>query len=204
MLEPLQRSESVGVCGGFIKDGNGNLFLNRYVVAETTGKAHFLQSKEDSIRKIAETGAHRAFQTATGCNMAFSRAALHVTGGFDRFYAYFLEETDLIKRMNEAGFFCAIAETSVVFHRLGTNITRQKTPDITERIAVIRSQIHYCGKFAKETCKSEEIELVIWERILTDLEKIAWESIGSAESCGPIQSSYLEAVERQLELDSGG
>lgn len=201
LLEPLARDSKVGISAGFVMDGEGKRFLNRYVVADTLGRAFWFSDATAATAKVREIGSHRAFLTATGCNMAFRRSALDDIGGFDPFYRYFLEETDGVLRVIAAGFQCVAAPASRVFHRLGANLVRKPEPEIANRIQVIRSQIHYIGKFGKATFPLEEIENCLWQRALLDLEKIAWDS-GPKHACGDLQREYLLAVANEFRLDS--
>lgn len=201
LLEPLERDLEVGISAGFVMDGEGERFLNRYVVADHLGRAFWFEDCAAAKVKVEELGAHRAFLTATGCNMAFRRAALDEIGGFDPFYAYFLEETDAVLRAISAGFRCVAAPESRVFHRLGANLARKPNFQIQNRIVVIRSQIHYLGKFGKATFPADEIENCLWERALLDLEKIAWDC-APKHSCGDLQRRYLQAVADEFRLDS--
>ncbi len=205
LLQPLDEDPKVGISAGFVLDGNGQHYLNRYVVADTLGRAFWLEDASAAREKIQQLGPQRAFLTATGCNMAFRNSMLEVIGGFDPFYQYFLEETDLVRRALTAGFQCAISPDSKVLHRLGSNTARTPGFDPEGRVVVVRSQIHYIGKFGKSTFPVGEIEACIWERVLLDLEKIAWDCSGSAlwdSQCGKLQRQYLAAVAAELRLDS--
>jgi GT2 family glycosyltransferase len=205
LLAPLEQDPQTGVAAGFVMDSQGVGFLNRYVVADTLGRAFGFDDAAAARARIEESGPHRAFPTAMGCNMAFRRSVLDEIGGFDPFYQYFLEETDIVWRVIAAGFQCAVAPESRVLHRLGGNLARKPSFDVDQRVVVIRSQIHYIGKFGRATFAPEEIEACLWERVLLDLEKIAWDSCGgreAAHSCGDLQRRYLEAVTREFRLDS--
>ena len=205
LLQPFDEDPKVGISAGFVLDGEGRNFLNRHVVADTLGRAFWLDDAPAAREKIQQLGPQRAFLTATGCNMAFRRAALDVIGGFDPFYRYFLEETDLVRRGIAAGFLCVASPRSHVFHRLGSNTARTPGFDLESRIVVVRSQIHYIGKFGKSTFSADEIHSCLWERVLLDLEKIAWDCSGSASwdpRCGDLQTRYLDAVAAELRLDS--
>ncbi len=205
LLKPLEEDAGVGVSAGFVLDGPGTRFLNRFVVADTLGRASWMDDAESAREKIAELGPERAFLTATGCNMAFRRSPLDDVGGFDPFYSYFLEETDAVRRLLNAGFRCEVAPDSRVLHRLGANIARTPSFDIASRTVIARSQIHYIGKFGKSTWVPAEIESCAWERVLLDLEKIAWDCCGSpAEDarCGAHQERYLTLMADELRLDS--
>ncbi len=205
LLTPFEDDLQVGICAGFVLDGQGGRFLNRYVVADTLGRAFWINDAGPAREKIAQLGPQRAFLTATGCNMAFRRTALETLGGFDPFYRYFLEETDVVFRAISAGFRCAIAPDSKVLHRLGSNLARTPSFELEPRTVVVRSQIHYIGKFGKSTFPPEEIEACIWERVLLDLEKIAWDcgEGGPPDPFGgDLQRRYLSAVTNELRLDS--
>lgn len=198
LLTPLEQDPQAGVCAGFVMDGQGTRFLNRYVVADTLGRAFWFADAAEAQAKIGTLGAQRSFLTATGCNMAFRRSALDAIGGFDPFYAYFLEETDAVLRALAAGFRCVISPESRVLHRLGSNLARKPSFELDQRIVVIRSQIHYIGKFGKPTFSAAEIESCLWERALLDLEKIAWDCGHPAD----LQRRYLQAVAEEFRLDS--
>jgi GT2 family glycosyltransferase len=205
LIDPLEMDAEVGISAGYVLDGTGDRFLNRHVVADALGRAYWLEDEPAAIAKIRQLGEQRAFLTATGCNMAFRRSALDLIGGFDPFYQYFLEETDLVWRLIKAGFQCRVAPASTVLHRLGANLSRTPAMEVGSRSVIIRSQIHFIGKFGKSTFPPAEIESCLWERVLLDLEKIAWDSCqtgGQDHRCHELQIQYLHEVGRQLRLDS--
>ncbi len=205
LLQPLEKNPKTAISAGFVLDGQGAHFLNRYVVADTLGRAFWFDDSSSAATKIAQLGSSRAFLTATGCNMAFRRSALITCGGFDPFYQYFLEETDLIRRLLDHGHRCEISPASTVLHRLGANLARTPSFDPADRAVIIRSQIHYIGKFGKATFSPAEIESCLWQRVLLDLEKIAWDCSHSPphdSRCSELQQRYLAAVAAELRLDS--
>lgn len=205
LLNPLEKDSRAAVSAGFVLDAEGRRFLNRYVVADTLGRAFWFEDEASASAKIDALGEHRAFLTATGCNMAFRRSVLNQVGGFDPAYAYFLEETDAVWGAIDAGFRCVSTPQSRVLHRLGPNVARASDFNLEKRMVLIRSQIHYIGKFGKATFPADEIRACLWERALIDLEKIAWDCASNeltAARCGSFQTSYLQAVSAQLRLDS--
>ncbi len=202
LLEPFERDSRVGVTAGYVLDAKGISYLNRYVVADTLGRAYWLQDPAAAAAKMEELGPQRSFITATGCNMAFRRSELDRIGGFDPFYSYFLEETDAVLRVLATGARCEVTPASRVYHRLGVNIARQPSFDPETRSLIIRSQIHYISKFGKKTFSAESINACLWERVLLDLEKIAWDYTGSPYSCGHLQFSYLQRLTAEFILDS--
>lgn len=191
LLDPLVRGPSLGASAGFALDGEGRRFQTRYVVSDRLGSSTWWDNEEQALRQIALKGADRTFLTATGCNMAFRRDRILALGGFDPFYAYFLEETDLILRLHEAGYPCMVAPRSVVRHRSGINPVRARDAAMAGRRVLFRSQLHFVSKFGKEFYQQKEIEASIWLRVLDDLERIAWDY---PESAASLQVAYFEGV----------
>ncbi|MFM2199503.1 MAG: hypothetical protein RLZZ505_2935 [Verrucomicrobiota bacterium] len=191
LLKPLVKYPSAGTSAGFALDSEGRRFLTRYVVADRLGWSSWFDDEDLALLHITRNGVGRNYLTATGCNMAFRRERILAFGGFDPFYAYFLEETDLILRLHEAGYPCKAAPQSIVRHRMGNNSVRSRDAAMAGRRVLIRSQIHFANKFAREFYKPNEIEAGIWRRILSELELIAWNHPKSAAS---LQAAYMQGV----------
>ena len=207
LVAPFEEDARTAVSAGFVMDGAGARFLNQYVVADALGRAQWFADEKSAHAEIARLGVERGFLTATGCNMAFRREVLLRAGGFDPAYRYFLEETDAVLAVGRLGFLCKPAPRSRVRHRLGANIARTPSFEIDDRVVLVRSQIHYIGKFGKAAFPPAEIEGCLWERMLADLEKIAWDCASepaAGNRCGTLQRSYLQAVEAELRLDMKG
>jgi GT2 family glycosyltransferase len=205
LLAPFEKDAGVAVAAGFVMDGQGQRELNSYVVADTLGRAQSFATAEEAGRQIERAGAHRSFLTATGCNMAFTRSHLSRIGGFDPAYPYFLEETDAVRRLLLLGFLCKAAPTSRVRHRLGSNIVRRPRLNPADSLILIRSQLHYIGKFGKSSFSPAEIEACLWLRVLGDLERLAWDcgNFGrTTADCAEVQDAYLRTLTTDLGLDS--
>ena len=65
-----------------------------------------------------------------GVNMAFRRQSLLTIGGFDEYYTYIAEETDLALRMSNAGFITHPVLEAPVYHVPASS--RNRTPDTYE------------------------------------------------------------------------
>jgi GT2 family glycosyltransferase len=201
LLVPLQKDHQVAISAGFVLDGSGHKLLNGYVVADTLGRARSFISHQDALDEIRRLGEHRSFPVATGCNMAFRRDLLIDQGGFDEVYEYFLEETDVVKRLIRSGFHCEYAPKSFVRHRLSPNIARKPSFDIEERNTIIRSQIHFIWKYGLSTFSAAEIKWFLWDRLLSNLEKIAWDCANNRlrpTDCGRLQAACIQSVAQHL------
>lgn len=185
LLQPLQEDTACGVAAGFAMDGEGLKFLTRYVVSDRMGDSTWWDSHAEAESFLSADAGR--FPSATGCNMAFRRDQALLLGGFDPYYAYFLEETDLVLRLHRAGLGCVACPDSVVLHRQGVNVARDPGAELLPRMRMLKSQLHFIRKFA-DGCPPEESYGRIWRRMSLDLERIAWERPLQA---GDLQREYL-------------
>src|SRR5437016_2521577 len=65
-------------------------------------------------------------RTINGCNMAFSRPALRSVGGFDPYYRYYYDETDICVRLVRAGYRIEFDESATVDHDFADGPTRER------------------------------------------------------------------------------
>lgn len=197
LLAPLESKPDCGVSAGFAMDGSGDRFLTRYVVSDPLGDSIWMDTHGEAEATI-EADTER-FLTATGCNMAFRRDQILDLGGFDPFYAYFLEETDLVIRLQREGFRCIAAPESIVLHRQGANVVRSPAASLSARLRIIRSQLHFVRKFALASEHPGRIHSLIWRRVLKDLERIAWEHPRQTAS---LQNEYFSELTREIDVSS--
>jgi GT2 family glycosyltransferase len=195
LISPLRDDSQAEVAAGFILDGSGHRHLDKWVVADELGRSHWCESAEEADAELARIGASRAFLRAVGCNMAFRRLTLLAHGGFDPAYRYFLEETDITRRICLAGGRCVVAPASRVRHRLGTNPVRSASVPLDDRLTVVRSLIHYLSRFGFARFAKEDIRNCVWQRVLLDLERIAWE----IDSPAGTQIAYLGRLVQALD-----
>lgn len=66
------------------------------------------------------------FPTLNGCNMAFRRDALASIGGFDPYYRYYFDETDVCVRLVREGYRIAFTEHAIVDHDFAEGPTRER------------------------------------------------------------------------------
>ena len=202
LTAPFREDRTTEVAAGFILDGEGRRFLDQWVVADDFGRSFWCDTAAAAQAEIARLGESRAFLRAVGCNMAFRRRTLLAHGGFDPAYRYFLEETDMTRRIGLAGGRCVVVPASRVRHRLGANPARSAAVPLDDRLTLARSLIHYLGRFALKTCPAEEILACVWQRVLLDLERIAWDGNPNADPSGwpaVTQHAYLDRLAAELD-----
>jgi len=84
-----------------------------------------------------------------GCNCAFSRQALLEIGGFDEYYSYYLEETDVCHRLSRLGYRIEYSPTASVRHYSATSARRANPYDQAWR-EITRSDTYFCIKNGRD------------------------------------------------------
>ncbi len=200
LLAAFERDASVAVVAGFVRDAEGQRFLDRYVVSDLLGGSCWLDDASDAACAIEAAGPGRAFLRAVGCNMAFDRIRLLQCGGFDPAYAYFLEETDAVLRLWQTGASCVAAPDARVRHRLASNPVR--SPDApADRLPIVRSQLHFLHRHAFGKAPASAIGAAVWLRVLEALERIARSSgpgRAGKRRCGEGQRETLALLASEL------
>lgn len=108
--------EKVGGVGGKIySEYKGKLFeykknqVNRFGVLD---------------KERVNTSRNDWFYTTCGCNMSFRRKVLEEIGGFDEYYDYWFDETDVSVRIAKAGYKIEFEKKAIVFHYLADGPSR--------------------------------------------------------------------------------
>jgi hypothetical protein len=84
-----------------------------------------------------------------GCNCAFRRSALARIGGFDEYYSYYLEETDVCHRLTKAGSTVASSPDGEVRHYSAFSSRRKGAHDLNWR-EITRSDTYFCLKNGRD------------------------------------------------------
>ncbi|MEM7505441.1 MAG: glycosyltransferase family 2 protein [Pseudomonadota bacterium] len=138
----------VGVAGGPVRDRDGVRFqfegarFNRVADEEPL-------DLESAARAVAETGLIFAPDRqrpvgVMGTNCAFRRKAVAALGGFDESYIYYLDETDMVLRMNEAGWSTAWAPDAEVHHHSDQNGMRGRHREPRDPYQLGASKAYFC------------------------------------------------------------
>jgi cellulose synthase/poly-beta-1,6-N-acetylglucosamine synthase-like glycosyltransferase len=131
----------VAAVGGPIRGRNGVTFWHRVLVGDRLGRVR--QLKRNESEKNLPTGICLSF---TGTNICLRRQAALAVGGFDESYRYFLEETDLLRRMHESGFGLIYVASAQVHHSFGESDIRDVNRVPTDLSLVTASLTYFCLK----------------------------------------------------------
>lgn len=95
------------------------------------------------------------FPRAQGNNMFVLREAAVRVGGFDEYYEYFLDESDLAIRIQQTGYIMRYAENCSVIHEAAKGAFRKSEFDLKWDI-IAKSQGYFVMKFSESSSKSIE------------------------------------------------
>lgn len=115
----------VACVGGYVRGRNGISMQWRARAVDAGGLARDLAVTGDAP-VIPDPGTGWAVKTE-GTNMALHRDVLAALGGFDPAYRFYLDETDLNRRLHDAGYRTAIAPLAEVHHGYAPSDLRART-----------------------------------------------------------------------------
>ncbi len=115
----------VACVGGFVRGRNGISLQWRARAVDAGGAARDLVLTGDAP-VVPNPGAGWAVKTE-GTNMAMRRDVLAALGGFDPAYRFYLDETDLNRRLHDAGHRTAIVPLAEVHHGYAPSDLRLRT-----------------------------------------------------------------------------
>jgi GT2 family glycosyltransferase len=118
----------VAAAGGFIRDHTGIGYQARYVFCNRIGDNIGFEKPEDisfnDEKHDVPSGDY--YVALTGTNSSFRRDVLVDLGGFDEAYAYFLDETDVLLRIVDAGYKIVCVEGAEIHHKYAPSDQRNE------------------------------------------------------------------------------
>lgn len=138
------RDRTVGAVGGQSYRMNGlHEFSRGTFTIWAGGKSVNIKSLPPQ-KKTAEE-----FNGVIGCNCAFRRSAVVEAGGFDEYYTYFLDETDLCYRIAMLGYQIAHSDAALVYHEAAGGANRKSQYHLNWRV-IARSRGYYVMKATED------------------------------------------------------
>jgi glycogen(starch) synthase len=139
-LNAAYEAPGVVAAGGVVYDHTGLAFQARYVTIDRLGYANpNWGAPAPQLNYPFST----EFPHLLGANCSFRRQMLLALGGFDEEYEYFLDETDLIARVNDAGGLIAQLPRAVVHHRQGPSVLRKANRVSRHWRPLIKNRIYF-------------------------------------------------------------
>lgn len=121
IISHFRENNEISAVGGFIRDADGINFQAKYVFCDILGRG-IPCDNPDYITFIKSE--KRLYPSLTGTNTAFRTDDLRAINGFDEVFAYFLDETDVNKRMDDAGMISHIIPSAEIHHKYAASHLR--------------------------------------------------------------------------------
>lgn len=143
-LVPEFDDPEVGAVGGEVFDYTGFSHQARYSRATRAGDSTVVLCHP--IRGLTETPAARTFDYPMGTNLLVRRAALDAVGGFDEQYDYYLDETDLVRRLLDAGWIVRVVDKGQVFHKFLPSAIRGEQRVALDRRSILVNRAYFAAR----------------------------------------------------------
>ena len=147
--------ENVGAVGGYLRNHTGVDYQCRVSICNRLGDSKDFSTYGEAV-EACKTSEGDWFLSQTGANSSFRRKCLIEVGGFDEEYGYFLDETDVNLRIQEAGYELRFAPDAEVHHKYAPSDLRDKDNIPTTRYRTMRSQAYYTVKYARNATELNE------------------------------------------------
>ncbi len=132
-------NEDVGAAGGFVYDNTGVKFQTGYVIANRLGYA----TDCDAPAPHLNFAYSHTYPHLLGTNCAFRRSVLLEIRGFDEEYEYFLDETDVCVRINDAGYRIVQVKGAYVHHKYAPSHVRDAERVVRNWYPLIKNRLYF-------------------------------------------------------------
>ncbi|TDK50906.1 glycosyltransferase [Antarcticimicrobium luteum] len=136
----LEADPGLSALGGFIRDADGINYQARYVTCDALGRTYF---GDDPDYVALLSGDVHTFPSLTGTNVTFRLEDLRRIGGFDEVYAYFYDETDVNKRMDDAGLRAEVLPQAEIHHKYAPSHLRTEKKVATNMYPIAKSTAYF-------------------------------------------------------------
>jgi glycosyltransferase involved in cell wall biosynthesis/GT2 family glycosyltransferase len=175
--------DEVGAAGGFVYDNTGVKFQARYVTTNRLGYPTDWASPAPHINFPHALD----YPHLLGTNCSFRRSALLEIGGFDEEYEYFLDETDVCCRINDAGYRIVQLPQAFVHHKYAPSHLRDERKIVRNWYPLIKNRVYFGLRNGRNHHSRREVleagmaDVRVWER-----------SVRAAEQVGDYTASEVE------------
>ena len=145
-LATAYKDPKVAAVGGWVRNHTGVDYQTKYIVSTRDSVSEVLV--DDSANVPASEPFADKFPGLIGVNSSFRREPLLEVGGFDEEYAYFLDETDVLARLVDAGYSVAMVPSAEVHHKYAPSHIRADNGIAKSWLQIMKSTAYYIIKNA--------------------------------------------------------
>jgi glycosyltransferase involved in cell wall biosynthesis len=139
----------VAAAGGWVRNHTGVDYQTKFIVSSRASTSEVLIEDAKDVPEAAPFA--DKFPGLIGVNSSFRRSHLLEVGGFDEEYAYFLDETDVLVRMVDAGYKIAMVPNAEVHHKYAPSHIRAENGIAKSWLQIMKSTAYYIVKNAAPT-----------------------------------------------------
>ncbi len=126
LINPFFSNESICGVGGTVIEYPTNKIQFMNGTVSIYGKNKIINNSPQSFNNKYGT----IYNNVMGTNMAFRKKALHTIGGFDPYYKYYFDETDLAIRLINSGYKIIHEPMAIVYHESANGPNRKSKWDV--------------------------------------------------------------------------
>ena len=191
ICKPFYHDDEVAAASGFCRGRNGVSFQWKGVAFNQNGQDFHLDIPAQSECQILWPHPDYYYK-AIGTNCAYRKSTLHKIGGFDEAYFYYLEDADINKRLQDAGFKIAIVPKAEIIHSYGESRGRASNR-VPKSLYNLGASTHY---YLKQHAPENKIENL--NKFHSDQEK----RLISFFHLGLIRPRQIKGLMRDLRMGS--
>lgn len=139
------KDESVGAVGGIVYDGAGATTQFKYGTITAWGEADAHSATPQHYNNKNAL----VYNCLMGTNCSFRRSYLLEIGGFDEYYEYYHDESDVVVRMINYGKKAVHSEYAIVYHSFANGINR-KSPYHSNWQVIVKNTVYFGIKNSEE------------------------------------------------------
>lgn len=154
---------AVGAVGGWVRNHTGVAYQTKFIVSSRDATSEVLIDNDGDVPHCQPFC--DKFPALIGVNSSFRRSVLLEIGGFDEEYAYFLDETDVIVRLIDAGYQVKILPDAEVHHKYAPSHIRSANGTARSWLQIMTSTAYYIVKNANpQTSLVWCMEKIFWHK----------------------------------------
>ena len=186
-LVPAFDDPEMGAVGGETLDYTGRTHQAVASLCTLAGDARPLLAHP--TMGLTETPAARDFSYPIGTNLLVRAAALQSIGGFDEQFDYYHDETDLARRLLDAGWIVRPLPRGIVFHKFLPSAIRSERRIATDRRTILVNRAYFAARHQTPIDGPDVVR-----RDFGAFADRQQEEIGEAEANGAVPSGTLSSL----------
>lgn len=139
----------VAAAGGWVRNHTGVDYQTKHIVSSRASTSEVMIEDPLDVPEAAPFA--DKFPGLIGVNSSFRRSHLLEVGAFDEEYAYFLDETDVLVRMVDAGYKITMLPDAEVHHKYAPSHIRAENGIAKSWLQIMKSTAYYIVKNATPT-----------------------------------------------------